>query len=207
MRRRVMSVWKHVHMDTQEKNVRMETFPERLAQSIAWSGLSRPEFAARAGVGTSALAKWLSGKLTPKSDQLYGLSKASGVSMEWLLTGTGPRRVGFELWRHGISMMAKIETVAEQEQNRSEGERMISLLFDPLQSLPETVDQSGQPYLSREQILAFKEEFTKADHEGKLMMLGPERTFAERWPDFLSRFERVMDRLLTSEPEASGGEE
>jgi len=80
-------------MDTQEKNVRMESFPDRLAKSIDESGLGRPEFAARSGVGTSALAKWLSGKLTPKSEQLYNLAKTAGVTMEWLLTGRGERTV------------------------------------------------------------------------------------------------------------------
>lgn len=65
----------------------METFFHRLEKAIKRSGLSRPEFAARAGVGTSALAKWLSGKLTPKSEQLLNLAKAADVSMEWLLTG------------------------------------------------------------------------------------------------------------------------
>lgn len=67
----------------------METFAKRLAQAIERSGLSRPVFAARAGVGTSALAKWLAGKLTPKSDQLLSLAQVAGTTMEWLLTGNG----------------------------------------------------------------------------------------------------------------------
>ena len=68
-------------MDAQHK------FSSRLAESIKRSGLSRPEFAARAGVGTSALTKWLSGKLTPKSEQLLNLANTANVTMEWLLIG------------------------------------------------------------------------------------------------------------------------
>jgi transcriptional regulator with XRE-family HTH domain len=73
----------------------METFATRLAQAIEHSGLTRPEFAARSGVGTSALAKWLASKLMPKSEQLLALARTAGVSMEWLLTGdaaANPRR-------------------------------------------------------------------------------------------------------------------
>jgi transcriptional regulator with XRE-family HTH domain len=70
-----------------KKRVQMETFPERLAGAIKRTGLSRPEFAAKAGIGTSVLAKWLSGKLIPKSSQLLSIARTSGYSMEWLLTG------------------------------------------------------------------------------------------------------------------------
>lgn len=62
-------------------------FSERLASLIEDSGLSRLRFAARIGVGTSCLAKWLNGKLLPKSMQLLALAKATGKTMEWCLTG------------------------------------------------------------------------------------------------------------------------
>jgi transcriptional regulator with XRE-family HTH domain len=82
-------------MDTLSKrtrnknNFQMETFSQRLTKAIERSGLTRPEFAAKTGVGTSALAKWLAGKLVPKSEQLLSLANTSGVTMEWLLTGQG----------------------------------------------------------------------------------------------------------------------
>lgn len=69
----------------------MENFPQRLEKTIAQSGLSRGDFAKRSRVGESALAKWLSGKLTPKSEQLYALARAGNVTMEWLLSGAGPK--------------------------------------------------------------------------------------------------------------------
>ena len=62
-------------------------FPERLAAVIEESGLSRPQFAAKIGVGTSCLAKWLNGHLLPKSLQLLAIAQATGKTMEWLLIG------------------------------------------------------------------------------------------------------------------------
>lgn len=72
------------------KNVRTDNFSSRLGFYLDQSSLSRAEIAGLCGVGTSAIAKWLNGHLVPKSEQLYLLSAALGVSMEMLLTGQEP---------------------------------------------------------------------------------------------------------------------
>ena len=74
----------------------MESFPDRLKQAIKKAGYSRSEFSEKCGIGTSVLAKWLSGKLTPKSSQLLRLARVADVSMEWLLTGESKYPISME---------------------------------------------------------------------------------------------------------------
>lgn len=69
------------------KTIANHGFAERLSNAINESGHSRPQFAAKIGVGTSCLAKWLNGHLLPKSMQLLAIAQGTGKTMEWLLIG------------------------------------------------------------------------------------------------------------------------
>ena len=174
----------------------METFPERLAFSIEETGLGRPEFAARAGVGTSALAKWLSGKITPKSDQLYCLAKTAGVSMEWLLTGKGPKRMGLELWKHGMILSAKIAEAAIQEQNPDDGLKMIFRLREGLQGLAGALQPDDPGYVSAEELRSFCQAFLSADLKEKLLQLGKDGNLFAKYPRMLEILESGMKECL-----------
>ncbi len=48
--------------------------------------------AQRLEVGVATVHRWLTGQTVPASDQLVGISEKIGASMEWLVTGRGPRR-------------------------------------------------------------------------------------------------------------------
>ncbi|MEO5914842.1 MAG: S24 family peptidase [Luteolibacter sp.] len=108
----------------------METFAERLTWSIERSGLGRPEFAVRAGAGTSALAKWLAGKLMPKSEQMLGIARAANVSMEWLISGEGPRDSGTAF----VSMLGKIKDLSSEyhPNDPASQERFVDFLTDAI---------------------------------------------------------------------------
>lgn len=48
---------------------------------------TQADLAARADVSQGTLSRYLNGKASPKAEELLRISKALGVSMEWLLTG------------------------------------------------------------------------------------------------------------------------
>ncbi|PRY95679.1 Xre family transcriptional regulator [Hasllibacter halocynthiae] len=65
------------------------TFGDRLALAREAAGLSQRELATRLGVRPSALAKWEDDLDEPRANRLTFLSGMLGVSIRWLLTGTG----------------------------------------------------------------------------------------------------------------------
>jgi len=68
-------------------------FTERLTKAIQDSGLSRPAFAEKTGIGYSTLMNYLSrGSIgrVPEWDQLLKISEASGRTIDWFLTGKEP---------------------------------------------------------------------------------------------------------------------
>jgi transcriptional regulator with XRE-family HTH domain len=69
--------------------VQMETFSHRLVFEMKRYGLTRRDLGDKTGIGMSAIAKWINGKLLPKSEQLLKLARVLDVQMEWLLTGEG----------------------------------------------------------------------------------------------------------------------
>lgn len=62
-------------------------FRERLAQAVRDSGLTRREFAARAGLDRSSLSQLVdgAGKRLPKISNVVGIARTAGVSTDWLL--------------------------------------------------------------------------------------------------------------------------
>jgi len=67
-------------------------FGERL--EIAIQGSSVRGFAAKTGLSEGTLRVYLRGKTFPTLDRLDQISRAAGVSVEWLATGEGPMRPG-----------------------------------------------------------------------------------------------------------------
>ena len=137
------------------------------------SGCSRPEFAARAGVGTSALAKWLSGKLMPKSEQLHNLAKVGAVSMEWLLTGEGQKDPAQVVWKDGFVLLLILSAgISADSENPSNAKpqtsahqtKEIRWSFDFLPPIdPLSV--------SRDEQILFYEAYNAADDATKMKML------------------------------------
>ncbi len=69
-------------------------FRFRLEEAIARSGLTKSEFAARAGIDRTSLSQLLSesARRLPRLDTLVGLARVTGESIDWLsgLTEAGP---------------------------------------------------------------------------------------------------------------------
>lgn len=53
--------------------------------------VTQAELAQRARVSQGAISRYLNRKAAPKAEELYRISMALGVTMEWLLTGEGAR--------------------------------------------------------------------------------------------------------------------
>lgn len=53
--------------------------------------MTRAQLAKAAGASPSTVTEWYSKGVKPGVDYMIRLSKSLGVSLDWLLTGTGPR--------------------------------------------------------------------------------------------------------------------
>lgn len=152
----------------------METFSQRLAKAIELSGYSRPEFAARAGVGTSALAKWLSGKLMPKSEQLHNLAKVGAVSMEWLLTGEGRRDPAQVVWKDGFVLLLILSnglSVDSEEPSNTKPQTLAGPQTKEIRWSFDFLPPTDPLSVSRDEQIRFYEAYNAADDDTKMKML------------------------------------
>jgi len=67
----------------------LEALPARLAQVVAYAGVSQAELARRIGVSPGFVSDVLRGVKRPGVEMLMGLRSAFGVSVDWLLSGEG----------------------------------------------------------------------------------------------------------------------
>ncbi|WP_298493806.1 helix-turn-helix domain-containing protein [uncultured Maritimibacter sp.] len=65
------------------------TFGDRLAAAREKAGMKQKELAKRLGVKVKTLAAWEDDLTEPRANRLQMLSGVLGVSLGWLLTGTG----------------------------------------------------------------------------------------------------------------------
>lgn len=63
----------------------MDSFQNRLKQSIENSNLSQSEIARRLGIGRSTISGWLKGEYEPNSENIFKLARFFDVSEAWLL--------------------------------------------------------------------------------------------------------------------------
>ncbi len=67
----------------------VECFSSRLTESIGSDSVR--SFAIKADLSQTAIQKYLIGDSTPNVERLYAIAKAAGVTVEWLVTGNGPK--------------------------------------------------------------------------------------------------------------------
>lgn len=67
----------------------LEALPSRLAQVVAYAGVSQAELARRIGASAGFVSDVLRGVKRPGIEMLTGLREAFGVSVDWLLSGEG----------------------------------------------------------------------------------------------------------------------
>ena len=65
------------------------TFGDRLAAAREAAGMSQEVFAKRVGVKLATLQKWENDLAEPRANRLSMMAGIVGVSMTWLMTGTG----------------------------------------------------------------------------------------------------------------------
>jgi transcriptional regulator with XRE-family HTH domain len=68
----------------------LRAFADRVNQLREAQGLSWKELAVRVGSTSSALRRWKSGSSWPRTETVVALSKALGVTTDYLLLGRGP---------------------------------------------------------------------------------------------------------------------
>lgn len=85
-------------------------FSSRLAQARTKKGLTKKELAAKSGLPASSLSYYEDGRL-PGGYELFALSKALGVSVDWLLDGEQSPAEN-ETWRdRALAAESKIEVL------------------------------------------------------------------------------------------------
>lgn len=67
-----------------EKYERVESVANRLRKAMNISGKSQADLVRETGIGKSNLSRYITGKFDPKSDTVYKLATALGVSEMWL---------------------------------------------------------------------------------------------------------------------------
>ncbi|WP_330985127.1 MULTISPECIES: hypothetical protein [Enterobacterales] len=97
--------------------VGVENFHQRLI--IAIGNESKSSFAKNCGMGASLLMKYLTGKTTPGGEKLLRISRYSGRSLSWLLTGLEEKAVSSEDQRKWWGNLFDALT-PEQRQNITE---------------------------------------------------------------------------------------
>ena len=65
------------------------TFGDRLAAAREQSGLNQRQLADRLGVKTATIIAWEDDRKEPRANRLTMLSGILGISLSWLMTGTG----------------------------------------------------------------------------------------------------------------------
>lgn len=76
-------------VNVQDEN--LDLFPARIALAVTLAG-GNTVVHEKTGLSASALSKWRTGKSEPTRPNLIKIAEASGVRLEWLMTGNGPIR-------------------------------------------------------------------------------------------------------------------
>jgi DNA-binding phage protein len=76
-------------MNSEEDLVDKRAFAERLRRCVALAGNGN-ELARRAGMPRRTLENYLSGDHEPRLGRIVQIARATGVSVNWLVTGDGP---------------------------------------------------------------------------------------------------------------------
>lgn len=96
----------------QEENSTFEIFSSRLKRVMTEKGITTSQLASLANVGQATLSNYTLGKREPKAAELYRISKALGVSMEWLFSGmTGDTHSSnlTDIEKENIQLKAKLK--------------------------------------------------------------------------------------------------
>lgn len=100
----------------QGKNSTNVKFSARLQTAAAAKGLDQTSLARQTGLTNSAINNYWNKGRVPKSEELHRISRALGVTMEFLITGEDPR-VGQAAsdWRHrALAAEQKLDAVKNE---------------------------------------------------------------------------------------------
>ncbi len=73
-------------------------FSERMTEIIEKEGVSINSFAQKLGVSPPTISRWMKGEADPTRSNLIKLAEQTGINIEWLAIGSGPK-----YWQHPIT--------------------------------------------------------------------------------------------------------
>jgi transcriptional regulator with XRE-family HTH domain len=81
---------------TRRKAVELSAFFERLRMMLDDRGMTQADLARELGVGVGTVSEWFTRGRVPSGDVMLRLPQTLEVNGHWLLTGEGPRELGWE---------------------------------------------------------------------------------------------------------------
>lgn len=73
-------------------------FSERMTEIVEKEGVSINSFAQKLGVSPPTISRWMKGEADPTRSNLIKLAEQTGINIEWLAIGAGPK-----YWQHPIT--------------------------------------------------------------------------------------------------------
>jgi transcriptional regulator with XRE-family HTH domain len=104
------------------------TFAGRLKCARDETGLTQLELAVQAGFRPESISRWERGENEPELANARALAEALGCSIDWLVSGVGPRRVAGDIPEDVRTAVA--------DYIREQGSRMTRVHANELQGLP-----------------------------------------------------------------------
>lgn len=154
-------------MNPQEQNTSNDIFSEKLQEAINAKGWTQKELEGASGINQGSISNYLRGARQPTATQLFRLSWALGVSMEWLMTGRESDWQDVDLWKRWMVMVATTRASAELE---APNESHV-----PLEEFLRSVEsdmKNADHLATRERKQAFLEAFQAADRQTQIFMMG-----------------------------------
>ena len=74
----------------------LKNLGDRLKESIKEEKTNQKDLAAEIGLSTTSMNNYVGGKRVPDADDFFKICSRLNISMEWALTGQGPKKPGEE---------------------------------------------------------------------------------------------------------------
>jgi transcriptional regulator with XRE-family HTH domain len=148
------------------------SFAARIAYVLDTRGITARQFASECGISPPSLAAYLKAESDPSRSNIIALSKASGFSVEWLVTGKGPRFTEQHTSQDYLSLAASYEAYrAEISGRMDEGRVMDQFVADYNSSSPWVVKVDGLDQITRGEL-----------DDAVAVAIGTQGMFDKAWP-------------------------
>lgn len=114
----------------------MSTTSQRIQEGLELRGLKQADLVEKTGISKGALSSYISGRYTPKQNNIYLIAKALDVNEAWLMGANVPmERKDHSLTKRDTKDIEKILDMTRAQLENQEG-----LMFDGDPASPEAIE-------------------------------------------------------------------